>query len=934
MGPAGEGAAVSKHRRCYRDAVAEYSAMYGDKTTVAMMCGSMYNFFDDQARVSHEVAGLRYTSKGATGFPPQSLAHWVKKFTDQGYVVVVMDQFTRTGKNGCEEVFRKAVDVFGPGTPIELPHDCDSAVCAVVCLDDKPGRIGYATLESNTGRTQACEFVEASFEAAFGGLLGAALADAPAHTLVVHTDSPDGEDAVRAFRKRAGSMRAFGRRVDCKAVDCTTLRDSHVRETIREQFGGCGMMSGAPDTYAGLGGRRYAARAFAHLVHFVFRRDEAALRSMAPPLLLSPASTLDVATEGLRQLDVTGEGGLLDHLPRPCTPSGRRAFRQRLCRPSRDPAEIERRLDAVGLAIPRARDARRLLSGVCDIESLHRKMARPAAFRPADFARLAGSLSALRDASLMVSGERPGQHPADEALGRLRAAVDLGACEFSEETVFAEGLDAAYDEAVLARDASDAELEALLAYMNTCSGALTEPHFKVWEAGDAGLEVCVTQRRFDAGRREMFRRKRSFFLAGHEIRTHELGVRKHPTKGNERMLSGDALRDGLAEAYGRRKAVRAMTAELHRRWCPALKDGIAESVFVCARELEDADVACACALAAEDRNFVRPEIVSGRGSFVEARDLRHPIVEDLDGPHGYVGNDVSLGDGGGAARGMMLFGINGSGKSCLMKSVGIAVCMAQAGMYVSADSLRVGPFARLFTRIWNNDDIGRGMSTFTKEMIEMKEILSRGDSASLVLGDELCSGTERCSATAIITAGVETLCRRRCRFLLATHQHDVVDRIGGLDSIRVKHLSVGLDSRGEIAYERRLRDGRGDTTYGVTVCRALGMPHDFLESATAHVRAMRGINPDYTVSVKKSNYNPDVYMGVCRRCGLRPAVHTHHRDPQASAQKRIRNAAHNLEPVCAECHELIHRRERAGLAVPTRVVQTSSGLAEIPIDIS
>lgn len=922
---------MTQHRKFYHDTVNEFTKIYGDKTTVAMMCGSMYNFFDDQARMSNEVAGLRYTSQDMTGFPPQSLSHWVKKFTDQGFVVVIMDQFTRKKKNGCEEIYRKPVEIYGPGTPIELPYDCDSAVCAVVYVDDTPGKIGYATFESNTGKTQACEFVEGTFESAFGGLLGAVLADSPSHTLVVHTDSPDGDKSIELFKKRAGNMQVFGKRVDYKAVDCTTLRDSHIKETIREQFDGCGMMSGSSDTYIGLGGRRYATRAFAHLVHFIFRRDETKLRIMDQPCLISHRANLDVAIEGLRQLDITGKEGLLYHLPKPCTSSGRRAFRQRVCRPSRDPVEIDRRLDTVARAIPNVKEARRMLAGISDVETLHRKMSRPVSFRPADFSKLSESLTAVHIVSRMIYGDRPGQHPAVAATDRLESVIDIDSCKYSEETVFSKGLDDEYDIAVRLRDEANAELEALMDYMNHCSGALTDQYFKTSETRDDGIEICITQKRFDVARRNMFRNKRIFTLAGRQVHTANFGLRQHPTKKNERIISDDGLQEGLVEVFERRRLVRIKTQEMHEKWCPDLKDDIAENVFLCARELEDMDVACACAIMAAEKNFVRPEIVSGQGSFFESENLRHPIVEDLDGPHEYVGNDVSLDDN---HPGMILYGINGSGKSCLMKSIGIAVCMAQAGMYVSASRVRIGPFARLFTRIWNNDDINRGMSTFMKEMIEMKEILTRGDSASLVLGDELCSGTERYSATAIITSGIEILSKQGCRFLLATHQHDVVDKIDGIGSVRVKHLSVNLDDRGELVYERKLRDGHGETTYGVIVCRALGMPLDFLESAMAHVRSMQGNDPDYAVSIKKSNYNPDVYLGMCKRCGKRVAVHTHHRDPQCSAQKRIKNAAHNLEALCAECHEEHHRRERSGLVIPTKVVQTTSGLTEIPIDIS
>lgn len=911
---------MSSVRQAYHEAVARFKADYGDKTTVAMMCGSMYNFFDDQALLANAVAGLNYNSLDMAGFPPQSLEHWCQRFTDQGYVVVVMDQFTRTKKNNCEEVYRVPVAVYGPGTPIELPSSRDSALCAVVCVDDHPGKLGYATFESNTGKTQACEFVEASFEAAFGQLVSAALADSPAHTLLVFADSPDGDAAAARFYARLGDMKVFGKRIDRKNVDPVTLRDSHVRESIREQFDGCGIMSGSSDTYVGLGGRRYAARAFAHLIHFVFRRDDSKLRIMEKPVLLSPQMQLDVALGGLQQLDVDG---LAERLPRCVTPAGRRCFKRRLCRPSRDGEEIERRLGVVAAAIPHRHALRKLLAGACDLETVFRKLARPSAFKASDFRAIADSMTRLRDASFLVFGERP-HHAATSCVALIveRVRVD----RFDKETEFVTGAYPDYDEWRSRLADVDADVERLVSHLNSCAGAVVDPYFKVETNKEGELDVVVTQKRYDNAKREIKRRAASFDVAGVTVAASDLALQRHRTKKCDMVVHSDALRDALAAASDTRKRSAAEHAKAHAACCAELLEAMADDVFVCAREMEDLDVALAGAVMAEDRGFARPTIVAGKGAFFSAANLRHPVVEATDPLARYVGNDVSLDA---TTPGMLLYGINGSGKSCLMKSVGVATCMAQAGMYVCADSLRIGLFARLFTRIWNNDDISRGMSTFTVEMTELNEILRRGDSMSMVLGDELCSGTERISATAIIAAGIETLRASGCRFLLATHQHDVVACLPATASVSVKHLAVSTSSDGRLVYERKLADGAGATTYGVTVCRAIGLPPDFLESARAHALRLSGLDPDYAVSRKQSNYNPDVYMGLCRRCGSRPAAHTHHVEPQATATKAVKNRAFNLEPLCAECHSLHHSDE-----IAARRLQTSDGVAFFPSDIA
>eukprot|EP00873_Tetraselmis_striata_P043809 jgi/Tetstr1/464073/TSEL_008878.t1 len=888
----------------------------------------MYNLFDEHAEMANKLTGLAYNAKHSAGFPRHTLAKWCQKLIDCGYVVAVMEQRTVKKKNGCEDIERETAQVFGPGTPISLPHDCDSAVCAVVYLDNRPGVMGYATFESNTGRTQAGEFVEADFETAFGGVLSSALADSPAHTAVVHSDDPDGEAAAARFRDRTGGMRAFGKRVDYVAVDAVTLRDSHVRETIRRQFDDCGLMTGSADTYAGLGGRRHAARAFSHLVHFVFRKDDARLRIMERPVAISLHSHMDVATAGLRQLDVIGENGLLDHLPRCRTAPGRRAFRQRLCRPSRDPDEIERRLRLVDNAVPHLPQLQKLLPGVKDLESLHRGMRSPESLRPRHLVDLVDSLRLLKEASgLVVRSGR--EHPGDAIVAAVEGVFDVDAMRYSTAAVFRRGVREDLDSALDRGAALEAELAGLVGHLNLCSGAVNDDHFKAEETAD-GVQISATAKRFDNAMKEARRRRRTLRVGGRAVPCHELRPRGSGRKA-EVLATHPALADALAEVTEARRLVREITDEMYGTHLPRVREETADRAFVCARELEDVDVAAACAVCAEKRGFVRPTILSGRGAFFKASGLRNPIVEDLDGPHEYVGNDVTLDD---SRRGMLLYGINGSGKSCLMKSVGIAVCMAQAGMYVSADALEAGPFSRLFTRIWNNDDINRGLSTFKVEATELNQILRNGDSMTLVLGDELCSGTERVSATAIIAAGVEELHEQRCRFVLATHQHDVADMVDRLPGLRVRHLAVSTDADGDLVYDRKLRDGVGARTYGVAVCRSLGMPERFLERAGRVVRQMQGLDADYALSAKRSNYNSAVFMGACERCGERPSVHTHHRDPQATAAPRVKNAAYNLEALCAECHEAHHRLEREGGAAPTRRVQTSAGVKQVPVDIS
>ena len=148
---------------------------------------------------------------------------------------------------------------------------------------------------------------------------------------------------------------------------------------------------------------------------------------------------------------------------------------------------------------------------------------------------------------------------------------------------------------------------------------------------------------------------------------------------------------------------------------------------------------------------------------------------------------------------MLLFGTNASGKSSLMKAIGLNVIMAQCGFFVAATKLVYRPYHHIFSRINNNDNIFKGESSFAVEMSELRSILKRANNQSLILGDELCSGTESISALSIFSASVIKLHERKSSFIFATHLHELcnIQKINELNGkgIRMCHLKVIYDPK-------------------------------------------------------------------------------------------------------------------------------------------
>ena len=82
----------------------------------------------------------------------------------------------------------------------------------------------------------------------------------------------------------------------------------------------------------------------------------------------------------------------------------------------------------------------------------------------------------------------------------------------------------------------------------------------------------------------------------------------------------------------------------------------------------------------------------------------------------------------------------------------------------------------------------KSLSTFQVEMCEMNTILRQADENSLILGDELCSGTESISALSLITASIEELSKKGTNFLFSTHLHQLSD----MEELKQKLIQQGI----------------------------------------------------------------------------------------------------------------------------------------------
>ena len=337
------------------------------------------------------------------------------------------------------------------------------------------------------------------------------------------------------------------------------------------------------------------------------------------------------------------------------------------------------------------------------------------------------------------------------------------------------------------------------------------------------------------------------------------------------------------------------------------------------------DVLITKAHVAKKYNYCCPELKEGEKSFFVAKDLRHCLIEHLNKNELYVPNDISLGHD--KDDGILLYGTNAVGKSSLIRSIGISIILAQAGMFVPCSEFTFNPYHKIFTRILGNDDIFKGLSTFAVEMSELRTILNFSDQNSLILGDELCSGTETTSAISIFVAGLTKLHTKKSSFIFATHFHQItkMNRIKKLNKVSMKHMEVKYNAAKDLLiYNRKLKEGPGNSMYGLEVCKSLSLPKEFLDLAYE-------IRNEDVKKYKKTRYNAKKIKTKCEICN-KDAKDIHHLQFQEDANEDghinhfHKNHRANLMSICKECHDHITKNK-----IRYRRTKTSDGIKFVEI---
>jgi DNA mismatch repair protein MutS2 len=199
---------------------------------------------------------------------------------------------------------------------------------------------------------------------------------------------------------------------------------------------------------------------------------------------------------------------------------------------------------------------------------------------------------------------------------------------------------------------------------------------------------------------------------------------------------------------------------------------------------------------------------------------RHPVLESTLRPQGrsVVPLSLSLGK---EDTVLVISGPNTGGKTVALKTVGLAVLAAQSGIPVAAQSARLGIFDRVLADIGDEQSIAADLSTFSAHVLNLKAILGTLTPRSLVLLDEMGTGTAPEEGAALAVALLEEFRTRGCLVLATTHH----DRLKAYASTTAGVLNAAVEFDEErLMPTYRLRVGVPGGSSGITIAQRLGLP--------------------------------------------------------------------------------------------------------------
>ena len=974
--------------------VGSFFEVYGiyDEKTASMTASRILDFSQIcELNVVEKNTCVGQSNVVFAGFKDFSIDKYVKKIQDAGFTAVVYQQ-----DEAAKNTTRSLAGVFSPGTYFQTESQqlSNSITCVWVNLVEnkivQKGKfvvVGVANIDIFTGKTSIFQFKEKYFNnpTTYDELQRYVSIYNPSECILI-SNIPD-ENEMEHIISYAGINSNLIHKIHIKETGhlaqnvsdklkrvCNCEKQPYQKEILSKFFKFYDYDVFSQNFYE----YNIATQSFCFLLDFVYQHNPHLVNKIYEPVFENCSNRLSLANHTLSQLNMisdgnnaTGKYSCVSKMLNEClTPMGKRMFHYNILNPICDETVLQREYDITDYYLSKYDEynnlLRHLLSSIKDLSKWQRQIYLKK-ISPKAFLNLYTNLLSVKnifekigideniDKYLNVfekNNSQIGNFCANLTIF-INTHLDLSVVNEIDQTQNFEinfinsGIDSELDKKTQTLKDCELKLEAIRAYLSSLienkenKTSKSSDFVKIHETEKNNFSLLCTSRRCkilqDALPRDAAIVKLSFTdeSSSSSIQKFDFKISKTQFSFEKQSSTNNCIVDeqinGLCKMISTIKiSMKEQINLVFNRFISQFEQFRSEIESII-NFVTMIDMIFCKGTIAKKYNYCKPSILPFHKSFVEAKQIRHCLIEQFDTNEHYVTNDISLGND--EVNGILLYGTNAVGKTSLIKALGIAIIMAQSGLYVPCSSFHYKPYKFIFSRIIGNDNIFKGLSTFAVEMSELRTILRLMDENSLVLGDELCSGTETMSAISIFVAGIQQLHKCESSFIFATHLHEIVDfdEITSLNKVAIKHMSVVYDKeRDMLVYDRKLQDGPGSNMYGLEVCKSLNLPEEFIEAAY-EIRSKYCPKSGSMLGLKTSRYNSKKIVNMCEKCGNKPASEVHHLAPQADADENgiiincdgiyHKNNLSNLMSICDDCHNEIHKTTKKG----TRRVKTTKG---------
>jgi DNA mismatch repair protein MutS len=790
----------------------ELKKQYPD-TILFFRLGDFYEMFYDDAKLASRELELTLTGRDCgqperapmCGVPFHSYETYVAKLIAKGYKVAICEQMEDPSKTKGL-VKRDVIRVVTPGTVLEssmLDESKNNFICSLYVSGSQAG-ICFADV--STGELHATTLSGANAEELTQKLINELSRFSP-REILIGQGVFDLKTLPDFMKKRLSVNIELLSNEDFDSQTCTPLVLEQFHKNDLEELD--------------LSDKQEITCAVGALLKYLKRTERTGLERMETLDLYTGNQYMRLNLNTRRNLELLEtmrnkekKGSLLWVLDRTKTAMGKRLIRNWIENPLLNPAQIERRLNAVEELTEDSilRDGlSSRLSGIHDLERLMSRIVygNSNGRELKTLSSACGVLPALK--ALLKDSRSEMLRTIWSEIDELQDVHDLIERAIVDEPPFS------VREGGIIRPGFSEELDQLKGDMSDGRGVIAK--IEAQERERTGIP------KLKVGYNRVF----GYYIEisnSYKDQAPPEYIRKQTLTNCERFITPE-----LKELEGRILGAHDKSVQLEYQLFEDVRKQVASQmsrVQKTAAAVARLDVLLSFAQVSVERKYVRPTVnLNGK---IILKEGRHPVVEAIS-EEPFVPNDVELDQN--ENRVAIITGPNMAGKSTYMRQIALIVIMAQIGCFVPASSAEIGIVDAIFTRVGASDDLASGQSTFMVEMAEVAEILKDATRDSLLILDEIGRGTSTYDGMSIARAVLEYVADKKqlgAKTLFATHYHELTaleEMIPG-----VKNYNIAVKKRGDdITFLRRIVRGGADDSYGIEVAKLAGVPNKIITRA-------------------------------------------------------------------------------------------------------